>query len=184
MSDPSTQASGAGWHPDPSGRHQLRYWDGGKWTDSVSDGGVQSADPYSGGGFAVQQQGYGYAQAQYQLSSKGKRLGAALLDGLLAIVTLLIGWIIWYVILWKKGQSPAKSILKMRVIKVDENRCVTTGEMAMRELVGKYLLSFIPLYGIVDDVFVLFDERNQALHDKIAGTVVIEDPDERYAPAL
>ena len=47
MSDPSTQAQGAGWHPDPSGRHQLRYWDGQAWTDSVSDNGQQSTDPLS-----------------------------------------------------------------------------------------------------------------------------------------
>jgi hypothetical protein len=34
-----------GWHPDPSGRHQLRYWDGSSWTDHVSDGGVVASDP-------------------------------------------------------------------------------------------------------------------------------------------
>ncbi|MBJ7363224.1 MAG: DUF2510 domain-containing protein, partial [Ilumatobacteraceae bacterium] len=22
----------AAWHPDPTGRHQLRYWDGQDWT--------------------------------------------------------------------------------------------------------------------------------------------------------
>lgn len=183
MSDPSTQAAGgAGWHPDPSGRHQLRYWDGRAWTDSVSDNGVQSSDSFAVG--APVQVGYGYGQATYQLSSKGKRLGAALLDGLLIIVTLVIGWLIWWVILWKKGQSPAKSILKMRVIKADEARCVTAGEMAVRELVGKWLLGVIPLYGLIDAIFVLVDERAQALHDKIAGTVVIDDPDDRFAPNL
>lgn len=34
-----------GWYPDPSGRHQLRYWHGGAWTDDVADGGVRRADP-------------------------------------------------------------------------------------------------------------------------------------------
>ena len=43
MSDPSTQ--GAGWHPDPSGQHELRYWDGETWTDHVSDEGQQATDP-------------------------------------------------------------------------------------------------------------------------------------------
>jgi uncharacterized protein YxjI len=33
------------WHPDPLGRHQLRYWDGKLWTEHVSDSGVQSTDP-------------------------------------------------------------------------------------------------------------------------------------------
>lgn len=38
-------AGGAGWQPDPHGRHEYRYWDGTAWTDQVSDGGVVSTDP-------------------------------------------------------------------------------------------------------------------------------------------
>ena len=36
--------SPASWHPDPMGRHQLRYWDGKIWTDHVSNNGVQATD--------------------------------------------------------------------------------------------------------------------------------------------
>ena len=36
--------SPASWHPDPMGRHQLRYWDGKVWTDHVSNNGVQATD--------------------------------------------------------------------------------------------------------------------------------------------
>lgn len=32
------------WLPDPSGRHELRWWDGRRWTEHVSDGGVTTAD--------------------------------------------------------------------------------------------------------------------------------------------
>ena len=35
----------AQWHPDPSGRHQHRLWDGTQWSDQVSDDGVISTDP-------------------------------------------------------------------------------------------------------------------------------------------
>ncbi len=28
---------GPDWHPDPTGRHATRYWDGQRWTDRVSD---------------------------------------------------------------------------------------------------------------------------------------------------
>jgi hypothetical protein len=38
-------AQPAGWHPDPSGRHELRYWNGTAWTDDVSDAGVAAKDP-------------------------------------------------------------------------------------------------------------------------------------------
>ena len=33
------------WRPDPSGRHQHRYWDGEGWTEHVSDEGVAGVDP-------------------------------------------------------------------------------------------------------------------------------------------
>jgi len=35
----------AQWAADPIGRHQHRYWDGSRWTEHVSDGGVASIDP-------------------------------------------------------------------------------------------------------------------------------------------
>src|SRR5688500_13738547 len=34
-----------GWHPDPMGRHQHRYWDGTQWTDNVADQGQMALDP-------------------------------------------------------------------------------------------------------------------------------------------
>lgn len=36
---------GSGWYGDPTGRHELRYWDGQRWTRHVSDEGVQDSDP-------------------------------------------------------------------------------------------------------------------------------------------
>jgi uncharacterized protein YxjI len=38
----------ANWYPDPSGRHELRYYDGTAWTDHVADNGNQSIDPPGG----------------------------------------------------------------------------------------------------------------------------------------
>ena len=35
----------AGWHRDPTGRHETRYWDGAAWTEHVADGGVAGTDP-------------------------------------------------------------------------------------------------------------------------------------------
>jgi uncharacterized protein YxjI len=45
-----TESSPAAWHPDPYGRHELRYWDGTQWTEHVSSHGQQSLDPPSGTG--------------------------------------------------------------------------------------------------------------------------------------
>ena len=36
----------ASWKPDPTGRHQYRYFNGHIYTDDVSDQGVQSKDPF------------------------------------------------------------------------------------------------------------------------------------------
>ena len=41
----SVPTSPPAWHPDPTGAHELRYWDGTRWTEHVSDGGVQSVAP-------------------------------------------------------------------------------------------------------------------------------------------
>ena len=41
----SSAAAPAGWYADPSGRFELRYWNGDSWTEHVSRAGQQSTDP-------------------------------------------------------------------------------------------------------------------------------------------
>lgn len=43
------QQSPANWYPDPTGRHELRYWDGGQWTHHVLTRGHQQIDSSTGG---------------------------------------------------------------------------------------------------------------------------------------
>lgn len=40
----ATTGSAAEWYPDPTGRHQFRYFDGDVWTENVSDAGVATTD--------------------------------------------------------------------------------------------------------------------------------------------
>ena len=42
---PVESAVPAGWYADPSGRYELRYWDGNAWTEHVSRAGQQFTDP-------------------------------------------------------------------------------------------------------------------------------------------
>ena len=35
----------AAWYKDPSGRYEMRYWNGTTWTEHVSRGGQQFTDP-------------------------------------------------------------------------------------------------------------------------------------------
>lgn len=40
--------SAPGWHPDPSGVHELRYFDGAAWTEHISNQGVTGVHPVGG----------------------------------------------------------------------------------------------------------------------------------------
>ena len=37
-----------GWQADPTGRHEVRYWDGSSWTEHVADRGEAGVDPFAG----------------------------------------------------------------------------------------------------------------------------------------
>ncbi len=41
---PAAPAVPSGWYADPAGRFELRYWDGGAWTEHVSRAGQQFTD--------------------------------------------------------------------------------------------------------------------------------------------
>jgi hypothetical protein len=43
--EPVAAVPPAGWHPDPLGRHEQRYWDGAEWTAHVADQGLPGSDP-------------------------------------------------------------------------------------------------------------------------------------------
>lgn len=45
----------AQWLPDPTRRHELRYWSGEAWTEHVADEGVQAVDPLPAGDDAAQE---------------------------------------------------------------------------------------------------------------------------------
>ena len=53
------------------------------------------------------------------LASQGRRLAGAVLDVLIFVLTLGIGWVIWYLVAARGGQSPAKRLLGTRVIRED-----------------------------------------------------------------
>lgn len=56
------------------------------------------------------------------MASHGRRIGAYFLSVPLAIVTLGIGYIIWGLMIWGNGQTPALQVLGMRVWRPAENQ--------------------------------------------------------------
>lgn len=117
------------------------------------------------------------------LASRWRRLGGYLLDGLLVLVTLGIGWLIWLHFSAKTAQSPAKQILGMYIISTKDGLPARYGAVWLREVVIQILLfgmllswvsaGIIPL---VDALWILFDRQKQTLHDKVAGTLIIHAP--------
>jgi uncharacterized RDD family membrane protein YckC len=104
------------------------------------------------------------------VASRLERLGSWLVNLILTILTLGIGWIIWWFIVAPRGQNPGKAVVGLRVIKTDGRAC-RTGYMFLRGLVG-IVLGVIPFY--LDDLWILWDKNTQTLHDKVAGTVVVK----------
>jgi uncharacterized RDD family membrane protein YckC len=98
------------------------------------------------------------------------------------IVTLGIGYIVWGLVVWGNGQTPALQVLGMRVWRPETNRVAGFWHMALRETVGR--LAEVIL-GFITEItsFVLFvaGKEHKALHDYIAGTVVLSDPNKVLA---
>ena len=68
-----------------------------------------------------------------RIATPQHRLGGLVLDGVLLLLTCGIGWIIWSLVIWKDGLTPAKQILKMRVISKPNYKPATWGNMAIRQ---------------------------------------------------
>jgi len=117
-----------------------------------------------------------------ELASVGRRIGAYFLAIPLAIVTLGIGYIIWGLIVWGNGQTPALQVLGMRCWRPETNRVAGFWYMALREIPGRIIdgiLSFVTL--ITSFVLMCTGRERKALHDWIAGTVVLHDPNKTLA---
>ena len=111
------------------------------------------------------------------LAPTGRRVGAYFLGGLLAIVTLGIGYLIWGAVVWGKGSSPALRVLGMRCVDANTGQPVGWGTMAMRDIVGGIVQGILgPITAIISFVFFLSDDRHMSIPDKIGSTVVVHDP--------
>jgi uncharacterized RDD family membrane protein YckC len=112
-----------------------------------------------------------------ELASVGRRIGAYFLAIPLVIVTLGIGYLIWGLILWGRGTTPALKVLGMRCWVIRDRKVPGFWRMALRDFVGRIvdgILSFIT--ELISLIMFLTDSNRQSLHDKIAGTTVVYDP--------
>ncbi|MBI2611856.1 RDD family protein [Candidatus Gottesmanbacteria bacterium] len=103
--------------------------------------------------------------------SQADRLTNVQTSGQNFIVQLIIGIVpllFFAYLISSKGFSPGKAIFGLRVQK-ESGRNLTIGEAIIREL-GK-IVSIIPLG--LGFIWIFFDKKRQAWHDKFVGSVVI-----------
>jgi uncharacterized RDD family membrane protein YckC len=112
-----------------------------------------------------------------ELASVGRRIGAYFLAIPLWIVTLGIGYIIWGLIAWGNGQTPALQVLGMRCWRPETNRVAGFWYMALREIPGRIIDGILSLITLITSfVLMVTSKDRKSLHDHIAGTVVLHDP--------
>ena len=91
-------------------------------------------------------------------------------------VFTLVGLAVWgwftLKFMARNSQSIAKKRLRIKVVRADGSR-VSLGRLIWLRNVVMWILSFIPLFGIIDALFI-FGESRQCLHDRIADTIVIK----------
>ena len=141
------------------------------------------------------------ARASANLAGRIPRLGAVILDGfiyltppvILAVVTpllvhgpggetvavvfILIAFFIVFLyqilLLIKDGQTLGKKALRIRIVKMDTGENGGFVPNVLLRLIVNGLLGIIPLYGLVDILFIFRGDR-RCIHDMIAGTQVVE----------
>jgi uncharacterized RDD family membrane protein YckC len=113
-----------------------------------------------------------------RLATPARRIGAFFLAIPLIIVTLVIGYVIWGLIVWANGQTPALQLLGMRCFRPETNRIATFWWMALREIVGRFVESILGIITeLISLIFMITRRDHKAIHDLVAGTVVLYDPD-------
>lgn len=106
----------------------------------------------------------------------GARFGANAITSVIAILYFGLQHGKW-------GQSIGKRALGIRVVRAADSGPIGYGA-AFGRVIFTYVLSVITfgVGALVDVIWILWDERKQALHDKVVGTVVVNaDGPDPYA---
>lgn len=127
--------------------------------------------------------GEGSGGSGFRYASFQHRLGAYALDAVLAVLTLGIGWLIWSLIVWGEGQTPAKKILKIRVRNYETGGVATWGHMAVREFLVPLAVSIAvgltsgiaAIAWIVIEIVFYYTKNNRTLRDLWVKTAVINE---------
>jgi uncharacterized RDD family membrane protein YckC len=99
--------------------------------------------------------------------SAARRTGANLIAAAVAVLYYVLQHGRW-------GQTVGKRTMSLRVVRAEDAGRIGYGQAALR-LIFAYVISAITcgIGGLIDVAWILWDSRRQALHDKVARTVVV-----------
>lgn len=112
-----------------------------------------------------------------ELASVGRRIGAFFLRFVLVVVTLGIGYVVWGIVTWTRGTTPALQVLGCRLWVPERQQMPDFWRSVLRNVVGYLVEGLIfPIIALVSFVLFLANDQHKSLHDLIGGTVVVYDP--------
>ncbi|MFL5866107.1 MAG: RDD family protein [Thermoleophilaceae bacterium] len=111
----------------------------------------------------------------------GNVTGSSAIELFTGLISLVVAFLYYPILMSREGadngQTIGKSVTGVRVLR-DNGQAVTFGFAVLREFVVKYLLFGVVaccgLGAILDGLWPLWDDKNEALHDKIVKTHVIK----------
>jgi uncharacterized RDD family membrane protein YckC len=107
-----------------------------------------------------------------ELASVGRRIGGYFLELLLLVLTLGLGYLIWALVVWARGQTPGKQLLGMYCYRPATASIASWGFMLLRWF-GQVLESLIPFGFVITSIMMITSDERRAIHDHVAGTVVL-----------
>ena len=124
-----------------------------------------------------------------KLASPFRRIAGGLIDALLIALVpgflsftifteslrilvgiLLVAYVIWALLRFARGSTPGKGLVGLEVVKSDGEKAGFFS-MLIRETIGKFISSCVFSLGFI---WILIDDENQAWHDKLMNTYVVE----------
>jgi uncharacterized RDD family membrane protein YckC len=107
-----------------------------------------------------------YGMQYVRLSSEGKTLMFDLLvQGLLPALAVIVFW-------RYRSATPGKMLISAKIVDAE-----TLGTPSTGQLIGRYFAYIVSCIFMLGFIWIAFDKRKQGWHDKLAGTVVIQDED-------
>lgn len=120
-------------------------------------------------------------QTKFDLAGPGRRLIGFALESLLFMLTLGLGWLVWSGYEWRRGCTPAKRLLRLRVVDAVSGEPVGLPVMALRQaaygigVVGLFGAATLGLGWALAAAFV-FSPTRQTMWDRLAFTTVLREP--------